>query len=69
MDINNFMKGISPKIATNRPTLRSGILSLANIKGKVQFGHYIFDNDVEDMRNDWYTIGNDLKKALRCYAK
>ncbi|ERK38719.1 hypothetical protein HMPREF9135_1597 [Segatella baroniae F0067] len=44
-------------------------MSLANIKGHMRFGHYVFGDNVEDMRNDWKTIGNDIRKAMNCYGK
>lgn len=65
----SILSGFSMQIAENRPSRRSGVMSLANIKGYMRFGHYVFGDNVEDMRNDWKTIGNDIRKAMNCYGK
>ena len=43
---------------------RSGVISLTNILGTMKFRGYIFGSNTEDMRNDWRTIGNDIRKAI-----
>ena len=65
----SILSGFSMQIAENQPSRRSGVMSLANIKGHMRFGHYVFGDNVEDMRNDWKTIGNDIRKAMNCYGK
>lgn len=63
------LSGVSAQIENYRPTKKSGVVSLANIKGRMRFGRYVFRSNVEDMRNDWRTIGNDIRKAMSCYGK
>lgn len=33
----------------------------------MKFRGYIFGSNTEDMRNDWRTIGNDIRKAMKAY--
>lgn len=49
--------------------MRSGVLSLSNIRGRMRFSRYIFGDNTNDMRNDWIAVGDDIRKALTCYGK
>ncbi|MBE6262442.1 MAG: hypothetical protein E7104_00505 [Prevotella sp.] len=60
---------VSTRISNDRPTLKTGLESLANIKGRMRFNQYVFSNDIDDLRNDWITIGNDIRKAMSLYGK
>lgn len=63
------LSGISPYIEIERPNLRSGIISLLNVRGGMRFKRYIFDNDKETIRKDWETVGNDIRIALHRYGR
>lgn len=63
------LSGISPYIEKERPNLRSGIISLLNVRGGMRFKRYIFDNDRDTIRKDWETVGNDIRIALSIYGK
>lgn len=52
-----------------RPTFQSGIASLFTFNHTARFSDYLRGNDLEDLRNDWMSIGNDLRKATRQVLK
>lgn len=58
---------ISVRIISEQLNDRSGVISLTNILGTMKFRGYIFGSNTEDMRNDWRTIGNDIRKAMKAY--
>lgn len=66
---NCNLNGLSKQIVKERPCMRSGVLSLSNIRGRMRFGRYIFGDNTNDMRNDWIAVGDDIRKALTCYGK
>lgn len=42
-----------------------GMGSLGNIGGEyVSFKEYLGGSDIEDMRNDWRKVGDDLRSAM-----
>lgn len=42
-----------------------GTGSLGNLGGKyVSFREYMGGSDIEDMRNDWRKVGDDLRSAM-----
>ena len=66
---NMTLSGVSIQIAKNRPDWKSGVVSLTNIKGRIRFGRYVFGSDVNEMRNDWMAIGNDIRKSMNLYER
>lgn len=63
------LKSISTRLSNNRPSFWTGLDSLANIGGRMRFNQYVFGNDMDDMRNDWIAVGNDIRKAMSQYGK
>ncbi|HEY9551284.1 MAG TPA: hypothetical protein VIQ97_03260 [Prevotella sp.] len=63
------LQDISPQIAKERPTLRSGIASLTNLRGSKKFRRYILSSDTEAIRKDWIAVGNALKMSMQKYGK
>lgn len=66
---NRTLGGVSVPIERNRPCLKSGVVSLTNIKGHMRFGRYVFGSNIKDMRDDWTEIGNDIRKAMSFYGR
>ena len=66
---NRTLEGVSIQIEKNRPDLKSGVVSLTNIKGHMRFSRYVFGSNMKDMRGDWIAIGNDIKKAINFYGR
>ncbi len=56
-------------MSNSRPTFKTGLESLMNIKGRMRFEQYVFSNDTDDMRNDWIAVGNDIRRAMKLYGK
>lgn len=52
-----------------RPTFRSGLLSLANLSGRIRQYDYLRGNNVDDMRGDWNLVGNDIREAIHNFAE
>ena len=51
------------------PSFRSGVESLVNIPGQIRVIRYLKGNNMDDLRRDWRTVGNDIKKAMKHYDR
>lgn len=49
----------------NRPTGRSGIMSLTNICGSFPYKGYLSGSDSKDLRSDWEAVGKDIAWAMK----
>ena len=49
-----------------RPSYRSGLLSLANFGNGFMFEDYLKGSNGDDLARDWRNVGNDLRMAKSC---
>ena len=50
---------------SERPTMRSGLLSVIGIMSRRRFERYLHGNDFEDLQRDTRLIANDMNAVLR----
>ena len=50
---------------SERPTMRSGFLSVIGMGPKVRFGRYLQGNDFEDLLRDTRLVANDMNAVLK----
>lgn len=52
-------------LCSERPTMRSGLLSVIGIMSRRRFERYLHGNDFEDLQRDTRLIANDMNAVLR----
>jgi hypothetical protein len=50
---------------SERPTMRSGFLSVIGMVPKRRFGRYLQGNDFEDLQRDARLVANDMNAVLK----
>ena len=50
---------------SERPTMRSGFLSVIGMVPKRRFGRYLQGNDLEDLQRDTRIVANDMNIVLK----
>jgi len=50
---------------SERPTMRSGFLSVIGMMSRKRFGRYLQGNDLEDLQRDTRLIANDMSTVLK----
>ena len=50
---------------SERPTMRSGLLSVIGMGPKRRFGRYLQGNDLEDLQRDTRIVANDMNIVLK----
>ena len=53
----------------NLPSFQSGFSSVFDINRKDLLSDYMKGNDINDIKNDWETIGNDLRLSMINFSK
>ena len=67
--INYNIKGSFSSLLKERPTFLSGFTSLFSLRRRTGLHEYLNGNNVDDMRQDWFAVGNDLRNAMQSYGK
>lgn len=67
--INYNIKGSFSSLLKERPTFVSGFTSLFRVHQRKSLRGYLNGNNVDDMRQDWWAVGNDLRNAMQSYGK
>ena len=52
-----------------RPSYRSGLLSLANFGNGFMFEDYLKGSNGDDLARDWRNVGNDLRMAMKRFKR
>ena len=55
----------SSVLFSERPTMRSGFLSVIGIMSRRRFEHYLQGNDLEDLQRDTRIVANDMNIVLK----
>ena len=53
----------------NLPSFQSGFSSIFDINRNDLLSDYMKGNNIDDMKNDWKTIGNDLRTSMINFSK
>ena len=53
----------------NLPSFQSGFSSIFDINRKGLLSDYMKGNNIDDIKNDWKTIGNDLRRSMINFSK
>ena len=53
----------------NLPSFQSGFSSIFGINRKDLLSDYMKGNNIDDIKNDWKTIGNDLRRSMINFSK
>ena len=53
----------------NLPSFQSGFSSIFDINRKDLLSDYMRGNNIDDMKDDWRTIGNDIRTSMIKFSK
>jgi len=53
----------------NLPSFQSGFSSIFDINRKGLLSDYMKGNNIDDIKNDWKTIGNDIRRSMINFSK
>ena len=53
----------------NLPSFQSGFSSIFDINRKDLLSDYMKGNNIDDMKDDWKTIGNDIRLSMINFSK
>ena len=73
--IDKLVKKINCQLQRNSalmrklPSFQSGFSSIFDINRKDLLSDYMRGNNIDDIKNDWKTIGNDIRTSMIKFSK